>query len=78
LVNLLGGAQGVERHGHVRVSGVTLRCLSFGSDRYERTVAACSLPDGRDVGCALLRAGVVLRWKRYGGSEVCVVPRRPA
>lgn len=77
LVQLLGGARGVSRDGHVLVGGATLSCRSFGADDYRRTVAACALPDGRDLGCALVRARVVVRWRRYGGDGVCHIPEVP-
>lgn len=71
LVRLLGGARGVSRDGHVLVQGPALTCRSFGADDYRRTVAACALPDGRDLGCALVRARVAVRWRRYGGDAIC-------
>ena len=74
LVELLGGSRGVTRDGHVRVSGAVLRCRSYGPDAYARTVAACALPDGRDLSCALVRARVAVRWRRYGGDAVCARP----
>lgn len=71
LVQLLGGARGVTHDGHVLVDGPNLRCRSFGPDDYRRVVAACRLPDGRELGCEQVRARVALRWARYGGAEVC-------
>ncbi|PCG08706.1 hypothetical protein COA17_11155 [Sphingomonas ginsenosidimutans] len=71
LVRLLGGARGVTRDGHVLVEGPDLRCRSFGADDYLRVVAACRLPDGRELGCEQVRARVALRWARYGGAKVC-------
>jgi endonuclease YncB( thermonuclease family) len=65
LVQLLGGARGSTRDGHVRVAGPRLTCRSRGPDRYGRTVASCALPSGRDVGETLIARGVVLRWARY-------------
>lgn len=71
LVRLLGGPRGVARDGHVLVDGPELRCRSFGPDWHGRVVAACRLPDGRELGCEQVRARVALRWARYGGAEVC-------
>lgn len=71
LVDLLGGARGRTRDGHVLVNGSALRCRSYGADDYRRTVAACALPDGRDLGCALVTSRVAVRWQRYGGGSVC-------
>jgi endonuclease YncB( thermonuclease family) len=71
LVLLLGGAKGSLSSGHVRVAGPPLTCRSFGSARGNRTAALCRLPDGRDLSCALVRGGMVLRWARYGGDRLC-------
>lgn len=32
---------------------------------YQRVVARCRLPDGRDVSCAAIAAGAATRWDRY-------------
>ncbi|WP_066723447.1 thermonuclease family protein [Sphingomonas pituitosa] len=32
---------------------------------YNRIVARCRLPDGRDLSCAVLAAGAATRWDRY-------------
>jgi endonuclease YncB( thermonuclease family) len=32
---------------------------------YRRTVARCTLPDGRSLSCAALAAGAAIRWDRY-------------
>ena len=71
LVTQLLLARGVTRDGHVLVEGPDLRCRSFGADDYLRVVAACRLPDGRELGCEQVRARVALRWARYGGAKVC-------
>ena len=71
LVLLLGGAKGSLSSGHVRVAGSRMACQSFGSARGNRTAALCRLPDGRDLSCALVRDGSVLRWARYGGDRLC-------
>ena len=62
LVTLLGGELGRTRDGHVQVAGPMLRCRSRGPDRYDRTVARCALPGGRDLARALVRRGVAKRW----------------
>lgn len=71
LVLLLGGAKGTLPSGHVRVTGPPLACQSFGPARGNRTAALCRLPDERDLSCALVRGGSVLRWARYGGDRLC-------
>ena len=71
LVQLLGGARGRTKEGHVLVGGGKLRCRSEGADRYGRTVAWCSAPGVGDLSCAQVSAGMALRWRRYGGEKVC-------
>lgn len=44
------------------VSGATLTCRLEGRRSYDREVGVCSLPDGRDFGEALIRAGACERW----------------
>lgn len=73
LVALLGGARGVTRDGHVRVTGPRLACRSEGPDAYGRTVAWCRAPKAGDLSCAMVRSGAALRWTRYGGDSVCRV-----
>lgn len=71
LVRLLGGARGRLSTGHITVAGPRLTCLSEGSGKGSRTAALCSLPNGRDLSCEQVRAGVAARWARYGGDELC-------
>lgn len=40
------------------VAGRPLRCVPAGTDRYERVLAECFLPDGRNVNLAAIRAGI--------------------
>ena len=76
LVQLLGGPRGTTRDGHVLVAGPPLRCRSVGPDDYRRTVAWCSTARVGDLSCAQVRAGVALRWQRYGGDRVCLTANR--
>lgn len=71
LVRLLGGARGTTRDGHVLVAGAPLRCRPVGPDDYRRMVAWCSAPRIGDLSCALVVAGVAVRWRRCGGERVC-------
>jgi len=71
LVRLLGGARGIAPTGHVRVAGPRLACRSQGGARGNRTAAWCVSPITGDLSCALVRGGWVLRWRRYGGDQVC-------
>lgn len=65
LVALLGGRRGMTREGHTAVAGPRLDCLSNGGAGGGRTDAWCTLPDGRDLSCALVRSGTVERWGRH-------------
>lgn len=71
LVSLLGGPRGTLSSGHIRVSSGAMRCVSTGSAGGNRTGAFCSLPDGRDLSCAMLATGTVARWDRYMGGRRC-------
>jgi len=66
LVHLLGGARERSPHGHVLVGPVRLSCVSRGAGKGDRTAAHCSLPDGRDLSCEQVRAGVAIEWGKYG------------
>lgn len=44
--------------------GQQLTCRFVGRS-YDRVVAWCSRPDGIDLSCAQIRAGVALRWPRH-------------
>jgi len=71
LVNLLGGARGRLSTGHVAVRGPALRCRSMGSGKGARTAALCSAPVHGDLSCAMVRSGHALRWRSYGGDDLC-------
>lgn len=62
LVTLLGGPKGRLRSGHVKITASPMRCRAS-HQSYGRVVASCRLPDGRDLGGAMLRTGTVLRWR---------------
>lgn len=71
LVNLLGSDRGRLSTGHVVVAGPPMRCRSTGSAGGNRTGAWCRLADGRDLSCAMVATGTVLRWARYWRGHVC-------
>ena len=50
------------------ISGRTLTCARRDVDRYGRLVGQCALPDGRDVGSAILATGTVDEYCRYSGN----------
>jgi endonuclease YncB( thermonuclease family) len=62
LVELLGRPIGRWKTGHVRISGPAISCLHQGRS-YDRVVASCTLPDGRDLGEAMIATGTVARWR---------------
>lgn len=61
LVGLLGGPTGRWDTGHIEVRARGMRCSALG-DSYGRTVATCTLADGRDLGRAMIATGTVARW----------------
>lgn len=70
LVTLLGGSRRMVRLGgagydHIRVRAPTMRCLSTGDAGGNRTGAFCLLADGRNLSCAMLATGTVVRWDRF-------------
>lgn len=62
LVRLLGRPTGRWETGHITVSASPIRCVAQG-ESYRRIVASCTLPDGRDLGAAMLASGTVARWR---------------
>jgi len=72
LVALLGGSRGTTATGHVRVFGPTLRCVSHGSGKGDRTAALCAAPKPvGDLSCRMVRDGYALAWRSYGGDRLC-------
>jgi endonuclease YncB( thermonuclease family) len=71
LVALLGGEAGRAPTGHVLLRRpARLRCIITGGS-YGRLTAWCTLPDGRDLSCAMIASGTALRWARHWGSHRC-------
>ena len=72
LVRLLGGSTGSTPDGHIRVHSAPITCLSEGSGKGSRTAAWCSLGDGRDLSCEMVRSGLAVTWPRYDrGRRLC-------
>lgn len=71
LVRLVGQSTGTGPHGHVTVQGPTMRCVSAGSGGGNRTAAWCTSPQGGDVSCAMIAAGMAAKWDRYWKGHVC-------
>lgn len=47
------------------VAGKNLQCNQRDIDRYDRIVAQCLLPDGRDIAAEMIRAGVATEYCRF-------------
>lgn len=71
LVDLLGGPRGRLPTGHVVVQAAPMRCRSTGSAGGNRTAAYCVTAQGRDLSCAMVATGTVLRWARYWRGHHC-------
>ncbi len=50
------------------ITGTTLDCQFRDIDRYQRIVAQCFLPDGRDIAAEMIRMGVATEYCRYSGG----------
>lgn len=62
LVGLFGGPRGRWKQGHIVVQAPPMKCDKRGMS-YDRVVADCLLPDGRDLSGAMLASGTVLPWR---------------
>jgi endonuclease YncB( thermonuclease family) len=72
LVKLFGGATGPQwSTKHIPVAGKTMQCTSEGQAVGSRTGAWCKLADGRDLSCAMVETGTVLKWDRYWKDHRC-------
>lgn len=72
LVNLVGTPTGRKsKHGHIIVQGPTMQCISVGRARGDRTGAWCVSPRGGDISCAMLKSGLVVKWKTYWKQHTC-------
>lgn len=62
--------RGPASRAHLRqlIDGKTVACDPRDTDRYGRTVAVCYLPDGRDLACEMVRAGMARDWAKYSGG----------
>jgi endonuclease YncB( thermonuclease family) len=50
------------------ISGASLDCQVRDIDRYNRIVAQCFLPDGRDIAAEMIYMGVATEYCRYSGG----------
>lgn len=49
--------------------GQVITAIPDGSSSYERCVARCFLPDGRDLSAELVKQGLALDWPKFSGGE---------
>lgn len=61
---------GIEARDYLRqmIRGKPLACDVMDVDRYGRRVVRCELPDGSDVACEMIAAGMASEWTRYSGG----------
>lgn len=71
LVDLFGGSKGRIATGHIQVKSGPMACLSVGGAGGNRTAAWCTLEDGRDLSCAMIKTKMVLVWPKYWRSHQC-------
>lgn len=50
------------------IAGRALQCDVLDVDRYQRPVVRCTLPDGRDPACEMVRQGHARDWPTYSGE----------
>ena len=50
------------------VSGRSVQCRMRDVDRYGRIVGQCWLPDGRDIGAAMIASGTAREYCRFSGN----------
>lgn len=70
LVELLGGGTGRLGTGHVTIRPITLNCDINGRS-HDRLTAWCTLPDGRDLSCAMVATGTAVRWDKFWKHHRC-------
>lgn len=71
LVALLGRPIGVGPHGHIMVTGPTLRCRSDGPAGGNRTASWCLSSRAGEINCAMVTGGWAARWDRYWNNHRC-------
>lgn len=79
LAKMLGKVAGIAPTGHLLVKGPQLQCVSEGGAGGKRTAAWCSSPVHGDISCAMVKAGLAMRWARYWPkNRLCdIIYRKP-
>lgn len=49
--------------------GQVIRAVTEGDQSYDRSVATCYLPDGRDLSAEMVRAGMAIDWRKFSGGK---------
>ncbi|GGX55377.1 hypothetical protein GCM10007385_24900 [Tateyamaria omphalii] len=49
--------------------GHTVRAEVTEEDQYGRTVAHCTLPDGRDLSAEMVKLGLAIDWPKFSGGK---------
>ncbi|MCB6177660.1 thermonuclease family protein [Rhodobacter sp. Har01] len=49
--------------------GHQVSAVFHGESSYDRSMATCTLPDGRDLSAEMVRAGMAIDWPRYSGGK---------
>lgn len=49
--------------------GQVIEAVFDGSNSYQRDVATCYLPDGRDLSAEMVKLGLALDWRRFSGGK---------
>jgi micrococcal nuclease len=49
--------------------GQTIRAEIDGEPSYDRSVARCYLPDGRDLSAEMVKAGMAVDWPKFSGGQ---------
>jgi len=49
--------------------GHTITAIFDGSSTYDRPVATCYLPDGRDLSEEMVKLGMALDWRKFSGGK---------
>ncbi len=49
--------------------GQTVHAVLEGAMSYDRTVATCYLPDGRDLSAEMVKLGLAIDWPKFSGGK---------
>ena len=63
---------------HALCKGQTVRAEITETDHYGRTVAKCTLPDGRDLSAEMVKQGLAIDWPKFSGGKYSRLETRDA